>query len=199
MILRTIPIASVDLVHFWPLKVDDEQPNNNQLVVEDDGEVERNVDSSWLATSEGEMGLVQCLTTWCPWKVPTPELVENMQIAFGNCRDLPLSSRARQLALSELAREDALYAEPWPFSVVISMRGRLPVSVSVRLAVLIPKDMPAQKKYQRAEMMLKAAPEFFRANMRQRNRVAKAVKCEVFANMDSIQRVIEKDCQLKSI
>lgn len=117
MILRTIPIASVDLVHFWPLKVDDEQPNSNQLVVEDDGEVERNVQSSWLATSEGEMGLLQCLTTWCPWSVPTPELVENMQIAFGNCGDLPLSSRARQLALSELAREDALYAEPWPFSV----------------------------------------------------------------------------------
>ena len=85
------------------------------------------------------------------------------------------------------------------FLFVISMHGRLPVSVSVRLPVLIPKDMPAQKKYQRAEMMLKATPEFFQANMRQRNRVAKAVKCEVFANMDIIQRVIEKDCQLTSI
>jgi len=63
--------------------------------------------------------------------------------------------------------------------------------------VLIPKEMPPQKKYQRAEMMLKAAPEFFRANMRQRNRVAKALKCEVFANVDTIRKVVEKDCQLK--
>ena len=116
LIVRTISIATIDLVHFWPLKVDDDGQLNKQIA-EHEGEVEKNIHSSWLATSEGEMGLVQCLTTWSPWQVPSAELVENMQIALGNCTDLPLSSRARQLALSELAREDALYAEPWLFSL----------------------------------------------------------------------------------
>ena len=115
----------------------------------------------------------------CTWKLYWPSTVFTSQTAC-----LVWASSWRCLVCGTLA---VFFESSW----------YLFNSQPVRLAVLIPKEMPPQKKYQRAEMMLKVAPEFFRANMRQRNRVAKALKCEVFANVDTIRKVVEKDCQLK--
>ena len=103
----------------------------------------------------------------CTWKLYWPSTVFTSQTAC-----LVWASSWRCLVCGTLA---VFFESSW----------YLFNSQPVRLAVLIPKEMPPQKKYQRAEMMLKAAPEFFRANMRQRNRVAKALKCEVFANVDT--------------
>ena len=111
----------------------------------------------------------------CTWKLYWPSTVFTSQTAC-----LVWASSWRCLVCGTLA---VFFESSW----------YLFNSQPVRLAVLIPKEMPPQKKYQRAEM----APEFFRANMRQRNRVAKALKCEVFANVDTIRKVVEKDCQLK--
>ena len=64
----------------------------------------------------------------------------------------------------------------------------------VSLNLILFEDMSSEKRYQRAERALKAAPAFFDANVSRNRRMAKALRCDYFCSPDTISKVLTQDC-----
>ena len=102
-------MGSESLLHFWPLLSEYASDEAEPAV---DPTCEETL-SPWYETGAGaELGLLKVLSSWSPWEVPSTEIVQSLQdVGALGAGDLPLKSKARQLALQELKREDEAYSD----------------------------------------------------------------------------------------
>lgn len=112
---RLIAVALVNDHHFWALKPGELENENED---EQAGLAQYPTGTSidpWLEhTVSQEMQLIQCLSSWKPFDLPTEDLVD---VFTGLCDAGAAASseaaRARQMAIAELSKQDEAYLVPW--------------------------------------------------------------------------------------